>query len=172
MNWSTWIRQTQSLGVHCLYADCHRQLHRPGTGRRYASALGDLLAAAPARLASVHRPVHVRAAVCHEVAPRVRRLIIDRPAAPRYAFSSGFFAISRTARSQRNEPRIEDRRDPSARAVRSSPWAPLWTPPVMPKDGRVVVKATFDDPGTYVLRGLADDGALFGGDSVTVTVTK
>jgi len=42
----------------------------------------------------------------------------------------------------------------------------------MPKDGRVVVKATFDDPGTYVLRGLADDGALFGGDSVTVTVTK
>jgi autonomous glycyl radical cofactor GrcA len=58
------------------------------------------------------------------------------------------------------------------RANMNSPWAPLWTPPVMPKDGKVVVNATFDDPGTYVLRGLADDGALFGGDSVTVTVAK
>ena len=58
------------------------------------------------------------------------------------------------------------------RANMNSPWAPNWTPPVMPRDGKVVVKATFDEPGTYVLRGLADDGALFGSDSVTVTVTK
>ncbi len=28
-----------------------------------------------------------------------------------------------------------------------------------PADGRVVVHATFTQPGTYVLRGLADDGA-------------
>ena len=40
----------------------------------------------------------------------------------------------------------------------------------MPADGKVVVHATFSEPGTYVLRGLADDGALFGGDEVTVTV--
>jgi len=58
------------------------------------------------------------------------------------------------------------------RANMNSPWAPNWTPPVMPRDGRVVVKATFDEPGKYVLRGLADDGALFGSDSVTVTVTR
>ena len=58
------------------------------------------------------------------------------------------------------------------RANMNSPWAPNWTPPVMPRDGKVIVKATFDEPGTYVLRGLADDGALFGSDSVTVTVTK
>jgi autonomous glycyl radical cofactor GrcA len=58
------------------------------------------------------------------------------------------------------------------RANMNSPWSPNWTPPVMPRDGRVVVKATFDEPGKYVLRGLADDGALFGSDSVTVTVTK
>lgn len=56
------------------------------------------------------------------------------------------------------------------RAGANSPWAPLWTPPEMPADGRVVVHATFSEPGTYVLRGLADDGALFGGDEVTVTV--
>ena len=58
------------------------------------------------------------------------------------------------------------------RANMNSPWAPNWTPPVMPADGKVIVKATFDEPGTYVLHGLADDGALFGTDSVTVTVTK
>ncbi len=56
------------------------------------------------------------------------------------------------------------------RAGANSPWAPLWTPPEMPADGKVVVHATFSEPGTYVLRGLADDGALFGGDDVTVTV--
>ena len=58
------------------------------------------------------------------------------------------------------------------RAGQNSPWAPLWQAPVMPADGKVVVQATFAEPGTYVLRGLADDGALFGGDTVTITVTR
>ncbi len=53
----------------------------------------------------------------------------------------------------------------------NSPWAPVWIAPAMPADGRVVTQVTFDTPGTYVLRGLADDGALTGGDNVTVTVT-
>ena len=54
----------------------------------------------------------------------------------------------------------------------NSPWAPLWTAPDMPADGKVAVHATFSEPGTYVLRGLADDGALTGWDDVTVTVTR
>ena len=58
------------------------------------------------------------------------------------------------------------------RAGANSPWAPAWLPPTMPADGRVPVKVAFDEPGTYVLRALADDGALTGGDSVTITVTK
>ena len=58
------------------------------------------------------------------------------------------------------------------RAGANSPWAPLWTPPVIPADGKIVVQATFAEPGTYVLRGLVDDGALFGGDTVTVTVSR
>ena len=58
------------------------------------------------------------------------------------------------------------------RAGANSPWAPLWAPPAMPADGKVVVQATFNEPGNYVLRSLADDGALLGGDSVTVTVTR
>ena len=58
------------------------------------------------------------------------------------------------------------------RAGANSPWAPVCIAPEMPADGRVTVQATFAEPGTYILRGLADDGALMGGDNVTVTVTK
>src|SRR4029453_9972151 len=58
------------LAVHYFYGHRHRQLHRPGTGGRDASAVGDLLAAAPARLAPVQRSVLVRTAVCHQVAQR------------------------------------------------------------------------------------------------------
>ena len=58
------------------------------------------------------------------------------------------------------------------RAGANSPWAPIWTPPAMPADGKITVRATFSAPGTYLLRGVADDGALTGYDEVTVTVTK
>ncbi len=58
------------------------------------------------------------------------------------------------------------------RAGANSPWAPLWTPPEMPKDGIIPAKITFSQPGTYIIRGLADDGALTGFEDVTVTVTK
>jgi autonomous glycyl radical cofactor GrcA len=53
----------------------------------------------------------------------------------------------------------------------NSPWAPIWIAPAMPADGKITVRATFDAPGTYVLKGVADDGALLGSDEVTVTVT-
>ena len=57
------------------------------------------------------------------------------------------------------------------RSGANSPWAPLWTPPPVPEDGRYAASVTFDEPGTYVLRALADDGALFGNQEMTVTVT-
>jgi hypothetical protein len=57
------------------------------------------------------------------------------------------------------------------RAGANSPWAPLWTPPPMPKDGKVTATARFDAPGTYILRARADDGALLGDDELTVIVT-
>lgn len=58
------------------------------------------------------------------------------------------------------------------RAGANSPWAPIWLPPPMPADGRITAKVTFSEPGTYVLRALADDGALTGGEDLTVTVTR
>ena len=41
-----------------------------------------------------------------------------------------------------------------------------------PADNRWVATATFSEPGTYVLRGVASDGSLFTYDNVTVTVTR
>jgi hypothetical protein len=54
----------------------------------------------------------------------------------------------------------------------NSPWAPLWTPPVLAPDGRVSVRATFHEPGEYVIRARADDGALSFDGHVTVAVVK
>jgi hypothetical protein len=58
------------------------------------------------------------------------------------------------------------------RAGANSPWAPLWTPPQMPADGKIVTRATFNAPGTYILRARADDGALFDDEDVTITVSS
>jgi hypothetical protein len=57
------------------------------------------------------------------------------------------------------------------RAAANSPWGPLWTPPELPEDGIWKVQVTFDEPGTYVLRARADDGALYADQDVTVNVT-
>lgn len=53
----------------------------------------------------------------------------------------------------------------------NSPWAPLWVPPPLPKDGKYEAHVTFKTPGTYVLRARADDGALYDDVDLTVTVT-
>ena len=53
----------------------------------------------------------------------------------------------------------------------NSPWAPRWVPPPIPPEGRLSVDATFQQPGVYVLRCLADDGGLWDDGDVIVTVT-
>lgn len=56
------------------------------------------------------------------------------------------------------------------RPFSNSPWAPFWVPPELPEDGRWVTEVTFSEPGTYVLRGRADDGGLFTDRDVTIRV--
>ena len=58
------------------------------------------------------------------------------------------------------------------RAYANSPWSPPWTIPLPPADNKWLVQATFTEPGTYVLRGVASDGSLFTYENVTVIVTK
>jgi hypothetical protein len=57
-----------------------------------------------------------------------------------------------------------------SRAWQNSPWAPFWVAPPVPEDDHWVVRVTFDEPGTYILRGRADDGALYADEQITVTV--
>ena len=58
------------------------------------------------------------------------------------------------------------------RAGADSPWAPIWSAPPLPADGTQAVRATFSEPGTYVLRCLTDDGALTASEDVTVVVVR
>jgi hypothetical protein len=58
------------------------------------------------------------------------------------------------------------------RAYANSPWSPPYTIPEPPPDGTWIVKATFKEPGTYVLRAVASDGSLFTYDDVTIDVTR
>ena len=58
------------------------------------------------------------------------------------------------------------------RAYANSPWSPPWTIPLPPADNTWKVEATFSEPGTYVLRGVASDGSLFTYENVTIVVSK
>jgi len=57
------------------------------------------------------------------------------------------------------------------RAYGNSMWSPPYIIPEPPADGRWMSSATFTEPGTYVLRAVASDGALFSYQNLTVTVT-
>ena len=52
----------------------------------------------------------------------------------------------------------------------NSPWAPHWTAPPLPADGKITTTAWFYTPGEYVLRARADDGALTADQQVVVVV--
>lgn len=52
----------------------------------------------------------------------------------------------------------------------NSPWSNFWQPPELPDDDTWIARVTFDTPGTYVLRGRADDGGLWTDVDVTVEV--
>jgi hypothetical protein len=58
------------------------------------------------------------------------------------------------------------------RTYANSPWSPPYIIPEPPAGGKWVVHATFDEPGTYVLRAVASDGSLFTYENVTISVTR
>jgi len=54
----------------------------------------------------------------------------------------------------------------------NSPWSLGWRTPPAPSDGRWLSRATFTEPGTYILRCLAHDGGLGSFEDVTFTVSR
>lgn len=59
-----------------------------------------------------------------------------------------------------------------SRAYANSPWSPPYVIPEVPEDNRWAAEVTFDQPGEYVLRGIASDGSIFSYQNVNVTVTR
>jgi hypothetical protein len=58
------------------------------------------------------------------------------------------------------------------RPYANSPWSPPYVIPEPPPGNKWIASATFEEPGTYVLRGVASDGSLFTYDNVTVNVSR
>jgi hypothetical protein len=58
------------------------------------------------------------------------------------------------------------------RAGGNSQWSPLWQAPPPPPGDNWTATATFDEPGTYIIRWHASDGALWADQPITVTVTR
>ena len=56
------------------------------------------------------------------------------------------------------------------RAGANSPWAPVWIPDPIPADGKITTRVVFEQPGTYILRCRADDGALTTDKEITIVV--
>jgi hypothetical protein len=82
----------------------------------------------------------------------------------------GWFVYRGSGKVTFDPPQVEIWED--TRASANSPWAPLWTPPALPADGRWTARVTFAAPGTYVLRARADDGALTDDQQLTVVVSR
>ncbi len=80
-----------------------------------------------------------------------------------------WFVFRGESEVQFDPPQIKTWED--TRAGANSPWAPLFRRPPVPEDGEWTVRVTFDQPGTYVLRGRADDGGLYDDVDVTIIVT-
>jgi hypothetical protein len=86
----------------------------------------------------------------------------------RVGLHQGWFVYRGSGKVTFDPPQVKAWED--TRAGANSPWAPLWSPPALPPDGRWISRATFSEPGTYILRARADDGALVADQELTVIV--
>ena len=146
---------------------------------------------AEARSATVGQPLTLVATVADDDLPRVRRASTPSSEEPpseeppklssrqlrpptritvgkRVGLHLSWFVFRGAGEVSFDPPQVKVWED--TRTGANSPWAPLWSPPEVPEDGRWEVHVTFDRPGTYVLRARADDGGLYHDADVTVTV--
>jgi hypothetical protein len=134
------------------------------------------------RSAKVGQALTLVALVTDDGIPRTRALPADRvrqasrqpPFRPtvnkNLGLHLGWFVYRGAGTVEFDPPQIKTWED--TRSGANSPWAPIWVAPPLPSDGKHSVQVTFSEPGTYVLRARADDGALTGDDELTVTVTR
>lgn len=132
--------------------------------------------------AKVGQPVSLPAVVTDDGIPRARRLAPEviqsammrppqRPTVQKFLGLHLSWFVYRGAGEVKFSPaQIKPWED--TRTGSNSPWAPLWSAPPVPPDGRYMTTVTFSEPGTYVLCARADDGALVTDQFITINVTR
>lgn len=114
--------------------------------------------------------------------PRGRNVTIsDQPGVGIDVDGTGrrMLAVGKYARTQSGGVRVAWLQWRGPGKITFDPWflegvddrMPGWTPPRLPPDGRVTTKATFSQPGTYIIRALGDTGGMFSQLDITVDVT-
>ncbi len=122
------------------------------------------------------------AAAAFTTAEMVRdRMMMMPPPKPTVAKNNGLYLSWNVYRAPDGVEAVQDavHFDPpqikpweDTRPTANSPWSWLWIPPELPEDGIHTVSVTFDEPGTYLLWGRADDGGLYHDQYLTVNVTR
>ena len=129
---------------------------------------------APRREVAVGEPLRLAAVATDDGMPKPRMLLASRRVTPNS--TSGFWLAWFVYRGPGREVNFdppqasvwEDMRPASEGG--SSNWSFGWQVPPAPTDNRWEATATFDEPGTYVLRAWADDGGLMAYEDITVVV--
>jgi hypothetical protein len=107
------------------------------------------------------------------------RMMMTPPPKPTVAKNNGLYLSWNVYRAPETVTAVQDavHFDPpqvkpweDTRPSANSPWSWLWVPPELPEDGVIDVSVTFDEPGTYLLWGRADDGGLYNDRYLTVNV--
>jgi hypothetical protein len=143
-----------------------------------------MLAGAKTRTARVDEPITLEATVTDDGIPKPRRsgggllAVFGGPNRPPsratvnkvVGLHLSWFVYRGDGRTSFEPRQIKIWED--TRAGANSPWAPLWTAPPVPADGKYSVKVRFSEPGTYILCARADDGGLTADEMVTINVTK
>lgn len=109
-----------------------------------------------------------------------QRIMMTPPPRPTVTKHNGLFLSWNVYRASETRAPVQEivQFDPpqtkpweDTRPSANSPWSFLWVPPELPEDGVINTSVTFDEPGTYVLWGRADDGGLYRDTYLTVNVT-
>lgn len=108
-----------------------------------------------------------------------QRMMMTPPPKPTVAKNNGLYVSWNVYRAPDSVANAQDvvHFDPpqvkpweDTRPSANSPWSWLWVPPELPEDGVLDVTVSFDEPGTYLLWGRADDGGLYSDQYLTVNV--
>ncbi len=150
------------------------------------SVIGERVGDQVVRRVRMGEPLIIEAKVEDDGLPKPRAASVNRPEAtglaryltpPRQTTvgkTNGLFLSWNVYRGDGNAsfdpPQIKPWED--TRTSANSPWGALWTPPPVPEDGLYKTTVTFDEPGTYVLWGRADDGGLYHDQYITVQVSE